>query len=163
MTDQNLPSIEYLHKRLRYESTTGRLWRNCADMPPKWNGRWADSEAFMTTNSRGYRQGSLGRRKFTAHRVIWALHHGAWPYGQFDHIDHDCVNNRIENLRQVTHMENMRNAAISCNNTSGFTGVCWVKSRGSWQAQIKVNRKTLHLGYFSDINEAVAARKKRTR
>jgi hypothetical protein len=37
MTDKNLPSIEYLHKRLRYDSETGKLfWKDCDEMPKHW-------------------------------------------------------------------------------------------------------------------------------
>ena len=46
------------------------------------------------------------------YRVIFWLHHGYWPL-YVDHIDHDCTNNRIENLRSVTHAENMRNRVDS--------------------------------------------------
>jgi hypothetical protein len=44
-------------------------------------------------------------------------------------------------------------------NTSGAVGVHWNKRDKRWVAQIRVNNKTLSLGYFKDINDAIAARK----
>jgi hypothetical protein len=35
----------------------------------------------------------------SAHRIVWALHHGAWPKQHLDHINRVRDDNRIENLR----------------------------------------------------------------
>ena len=45
-------------------------------------------------------------------------------------------------------------------NTSGVTGVCFDKRINKWYAQIKVkNKKRITLGYFTNFEEAVVARK----
>lgn len=49
--------------------------------------------------------------------------------------------------------------ATQRNNTSGQKGVTMNKNAGRWQAKISANGKTIHLGYFSDFEAAVAARK----
>lgn len=52
----------------------------------------------------------LGRTfDYGAHRVVWFLHHGAWPFPEIDHINRDPSDNRIENLRCATRSDNMRN------------------------------------------------------
>ena len=42
-------------------------------------------------------------------------------------------------------------------NTSGFVGVCWNKQVNKWQARIKIDGKSTHLGLFIDPKEAFAA------
>ena len=65
-----------------------------------------------------------------------------------DHGDSDGLNNQKYNLKICTHAENMRNMKKPSHNTSGFKGVHFYKSRNKWTAQIQVNLKTIHLGYF---------------
>lgn len=65
-----------------------------------------------------------------------------------DHGDSDGLNNQKYNLKTCTHAENMRNMKKPSHNTSGFKGVHFYKSRNKWTAQIQVNLKTIHLGYF---------------
>lgn len=87
------------------------------------------------------------------------MFNGETPDGmQIDHINHDRSDNRIQNLRMVTKISNGRNLTKKINNTSGVTGVSWYKSRGKWRVQIMVDRKSMHIGYFSDFESAVAAR-----
>ena len=51
----------------------------------------------------------------------------------------------------------MSNPPIA-SNTSGYNGV-YKNSNGTWSAQITFKRKTYYLGSFTDIQDAVAARK----
>jgi len=83
---------------------------------------------------------------------------GAWPPDQIDHVNGVRTDNRIENLRSVTHAENGRNQAIPRNNTSGVMGVARRTRGKKWHAQIKVGGKQIHLGSFDDKDEAIAAR-----
>ncbi|EOA5908665.1 AP2 domain-containing protein, partial [Salmonella enterica subsp. enterica serovar Brandenburg] len=50
-------------------------------------------------------------------------------------------------------------ASIGVNNTSGALGVWREKRRNKWVAEIKVDRRKIHLGQFDNFDEAVAARK----
>jgi len=79
---------------------------------------------------------------------------------EIDHIDGNPLDNRKENLRKVTHQENMQNQTkLPKNNTSGYIGVVWNKSNKKWDAQIKTNKKRFYLGSFEKIEDAVEARK----
>jgi hypothetical protein len=60
-----------------------------------------------------YVEGRKGSAFFRAHRAIWALHFGDWPQQTLDHINRDRADNRIENLRDVSHQENQRNRSIT--------------------------------------------------
>ena len=122
-----------------------------------WNGKWAGNQGFTSTAVNGYKQGRILRRQYLAHRVIWCLHYGEWPEFQVDHINGCRTDNRIENLRSAVNAENARNRGAQSNNTSGYKGVSFYKSRGNWEANIQVYGKTKRLGYFATPEEAYAA------
>jgi hypothetical protein len=156
---KSLPSVDYLRKRLRYEPETGKLfWLDYEGMPQRWLTRWAGKEAF-TAYSNGYLIGGICGVMFLAHRVAYAIHYGEWPDDQIDHINGVRRDNRISNLRVVNHQENLRNANMKRNNTSGITGVVLHKSTGKWLARICVGYRRIHIGYFDTLEEATAARK----
>jgi hypothetical protein len=167
-----LPSPEMLRKLLRYEPETGKLfWRErSADLfadgissaesrRSRWNTRYAGEEAFTAVNNHGYYQGTIFSAGYLSHRVIWAMANGEWPKDQIDHINGDRADNRLVNLRAVTHQENSMNQKMSCENTSGHTGVRWYKPLRKWNARIRVSGKYTHLGYFTSKDDAIAARK----
>jgi hypothetical protein len=159
MTAKDLPTVDYLRKRLRYEPDTGKLfWRDCESMPKGWKNRWTGKEAFTAEDCDGYRIGAVNYRTLRAHRVAWAMHFGGWPAGFLDHINGITNNNVIANLRMVTNQENQKNIFMKSHNTSGFTGVYWHKPTQKWQARINVNSRGKSLGLFDTIEEAMAAR-----
>lgn len=107
----------------------------------------------------GYFQVRFMNKIYLTHRVVWEMFNGQIPDGmQIDHVNHIRNDNRIENLRMVTKIDNGKNLTKKTNNTSGFTGVSWSKRKGKWRAQIMVDRKNINIGYFSDFESAVAAR-----
>ena len=76
-----------------------------------------------------------------------------------DHIKHNLLDNRKSQLRIVTYSQNGQNQKINSKNTSGYTGVCWSKTHNKWRAHIKLNGKQIFLGYHTDINNAINARR----
>lgn len=108
----------------------------------------------------GYAQVKVNGRNLRAHRVIYAIVHGEIPEGEIDHINGNRMDNRIENLREVSSSENAHNSKKPKTNTSGFPGVYWNTRDQKWVARIRVNYRQIFLGYFDDLNEAVEARKK---
>lgn len=76
-----------------------------------------------------------------------------------DHINRNRLDNRKENLREVTRQENMKNKSMYKSNSSGHKGVKWNKNLNKWQVQITVDKKRIHLGVFEDIQSAIFARK----
>lgn len=65
-----------------------------------------------------------------------------------------------ENCKWSTQSEQNRNQRLSNRNTSGHKGVDWDKRSSKWCSRITVNRKTIHLGYYGKLEDAVDARKK---
>lgn len=78
-----------------------------------------------------------------------------------DHINRDRLDNRKINLRVCKHTANMLNQNLHNNNRSGYAGVVWNKKCNKWQSQIKCNYKTIYLGLFDDIKEAIQVRKEK--
>ena len=104
----------------------------------------------------GYKQIMIDGSRFFAHVLVWLWHCGEFPNNPIRHIDGDRLNNRIENLLCANRKIGQK---TFCNNTSGITGVYWHKNNKKWIAQITVNNRIKHLGTFSDMNDAVKARK----
>ncbi len=71
-----------------------------------------------------------------------------------DHINGDPLDNRRSNLRSCTQSQNHMNKLKLSNNTSGYKGVFWHKTAKRWRAQITLNSKAKHLGYFGSPEEA---------
>ena len=76
-----------------------------------------------------------------------------------DHINHNVLDNRKNNLRICGVRENSINKCKMSNNTSGITGVYWKKDRNKWGARIVVNGKCIYLGYFVNKEDAIKIRK----
>jgi hypothetical protein len=70
------------------------------------------------------------------------------------HVDGSHTQDKLVNLRIVTHQENQQNRK---NTSSKFAGVSWYKTRGKWQALVWINGKRKHLGWFTSEHEAAKA------
>lgn len=108
-------------------------------------------------NSEGYRRIGIKGKSYLSHRLAWLYEYGHFPKNETDHINHYKTDNKICNLRDVTGQENQKNELLTKRNTSGTVGVGRFKSK--WYARIGVNRKTISLGYFKDIKDAIRIRK----
>ena len=76
-----------------------------------------------------------------------------------DHIDRNSLNNRLENLRELTNGENTRNAekhrtSINGTPSSKYKGVSWSKRHKKWSAYVRINNRKKHLGYFLNEDDA---------
>lgn len=77
---------------------------------------------------------------------------------EVDHINLDTLDNRHSNLRICTHQQNQINQPLQRNNTSGICGVSWYAPRNKYRARIKICQHDIHLGYYSNLVEAIQAR-----
>lgn len=130
---------------------------NCAI----WNGKFAGKAALSSPDKRGYLTGNLFSKPAKAHRVIWAIVHSEWP-DEVDHINGDPSDNRLSNLRAVSHRENGRNLKLKSNNSTGICGV-WCRPSGRWAATITVAGRSKTIGTFDTVEQAVSARRKAER
>jgi hypothetical protein len=163
MRDKDIISPHTLREILDYDPLTGVMrWRYRSPETFKYGGRILEHKAnsfnsrflgvvaFATKERKGYMTGAINGKRFKAHRVAWAIHHGEWPKDKIDHVNGDKSDNRIENLREADNPQNGFNRGKNSNNTSGYKGVCWHKASNTWVAKIKAHGKWYHLGYFDD-------------
>lgn len=75
-----------------------------------------------------------------------------------DHRDRNIFNNKRDNLREATRSQNNMNKKAQVNNKLGIKGVCFNKSKGKYEAYIKMNYEKIHLGSFNTKEEAKETR-----
>jgi len=145
-------SLEELKSLLKYDENTGVF-------------TWIKNNKIAGTvdkksKSRSYIKIGINGSCYKAHRIAWYYFYGKESTLQLDHKDHNGLNNKINNLREVTNQENLRNTNIFNTNTSGVLGVRLNKKSNKWNAQITVNGKNIWLGSFLTKEDALIIRKK---
>lgn len=132
----------------------------------KWTGKWSclnDNKP----NFHGYIPIGINKKLYRLHRIIYKYFNPDWDINdnpqknQIDHININPLDNRIENLRAVNHSQNQRNQKKLPNCSSKYRGVCQDKKKNKWKAQITINSKVKHLGYFDTEEEAAEEYKKK--
>lgn len=145
-------TVEQLKSSLNYDPNTGIFTRKCKSECA------SHGEVAGYIDEEGYRRIRVCGRKYKAHRLAWLYVYGGVPECQIDHANGDPGDNRIGNLRLVSGSQNKQNSSIYSNNTSGFKGVSWMNVRGpKWRASLRVNGKSIHVGYYETPKEAHSA------
>ena len=164
---KEIPSQDYLRECFEYRD--GWLFwkrrpvehfKNLHDCSV-WNKRMAGKRAGHTykrqNGKNGYIKFSINDVSFTAHRIIWIWHYGAiLNRMQIDHINGNGFDNRIENLRLATIMQNSQNKWTPEIKVSGLPkGV--VYSRKKFMVKISINGAKKYLGTFDKVEDAAQA------
>jgi hypothetical protein len=74
---------------------------------------------------------------------------------EIDHKNRIRNDNMFDNLRLATHMQNCTNRVLSI---SGVLGVAWYKPTKKWRVLIRTGKKKAHIGYYTKLEDAIAAR-----
>lgn len=146
-------TVERLKEVMQYDPETGKFCRLIttnhrakAGDEPGWN------------HCQGYRAIAIDGRCYLAHRLAWFFMTGEWPV-EVDHRNRNRLDNRWENLRNVTHQQNAQNVAVEKDFklTTKLAGVSWDKSTSNWKSSICVDGRQKHLGRFDTDAAAHAA------
>jgi hypothetical protein len=138
---------ERLIALLRYEPSTGNFYWI------KTGTRVKAGQIAGTTGNHGYRAIKIDGSMYLSHRLAWLYVHGDMPKHGIDHINRIGVDNRLCNLREATASQNMVNRRLKTN-TSGFIGASYHKGHGKYSANISIDGKKKHLGYFESAEDA---------
>lgn len=140
-----LPPLHRLTAELSYDPSTGEF---------RWlrgkQGRNADLSVAQYVNN-GYRRIQVDGRTYLAHRLAFYMAHRREPVGEIDHIDGNRANNKIDNLREATRVENARNR-----HSRGVFKHPHRQAR-PYTARIQFDGKLKHIGVFATYDEAAAA------
>lgn len=146
-----LPTQARLHELIAYDPETG----SCVWLVARSRGVKA-GDPVGHTGKRGFTNVSVdGHGGILLHRLIWCYMTGEWPSRIVDHEDRDRANNRWSNFRLATPVESARNRVRKKGSKTGFRGV-YADGKG-FQAQIKIDGASKHLGYFKTPEDAHAA------
>lgn len=115
----------------------------------KWTAKLrSNGKGFVA--KRNSKKGGLQKVVYMSRQILDAA-----PGFDVDHINHDTLDNRRENLRIATHRQNLLNKGPRANNKSGFKGVC--RARKKWRAEIAIDGERIRLGHFDTPELAHAA------
>lgn len=149
-------SKKTIRKNLYYDPKTGIFTRRLANCNSVKVGEVAGG-----VDAEGYLVIRINKTKYMAHRLALIYTHGkkAIKNKFADHINHNRMDNRLENLRIVTKQENSQNRLRSKNNTSSVSGVHFAKHCNKWQSRISIQGERINLGLFTCFTEAVKVRR----
>lgn len=149
---------EILREHFRYEPETGHLFWAKPDSKNRRNLidpiGFRDKDGYLVTCT------SLGGKpkNYRVHRLVWVYVHGQIT-NHIDHINGIRDDNRLCNLREVTHQQNMMNR-VRHKSKSAFRGIYAYGNKRGWVAQISVNGRMKHIGCYKTPEEASAAYEK---
>lgn len=117
----------------------------------KWHAWWNGYRWYAKRNNKNHH---INRESTLMHREIMNAPKGV----QVDHRNGNGLFNLKENLRFVTNQQNAFNKkSAHKNNKLRIKGVSWNKEKKKFQAQIMLNYKRIHIGYFNVLGDADSA------
>ena len=87
----------------------------------------------LTPQPNGYCQIKINNQHYGLHRIIYKIFNPDWDINdnlQIDHINRNRNDNRIENLRLVSHSQNQRNKTAK--------GYLFDKQKNKWRGHIRI-------------------------
>jgi hypothetical protein len=97
-------------------------------------------------------------RRDDGSRTSTSIHRFLTGWDRVDHVNGNGLDCRRSNMRPATNAENQRNRHQQANNSSGYIGVAWDRTRQKWMAYVGHEGKFRSAGRFSDPEAAAIAR-----
>lgn len=150
-------TVDYLKTLISYDAETGKCYRiGYYDRHKNYVPCNYEIKGVTRKGEYGYIRTSIDGKRYVIHKLIYFYMTGEWC-DTIDHIDGDCRNNKFSNLRSTDRLGNMSNLKLKTTNQTGYNGVA-IKY-GKYYAHAQKDNKRYFRGYFSTIDEAIAARK----
>ena len=128
-------------REIKYDLETGEIFsKNYSFKERPW-------EVKPPFEGGGYLRMAVGGKQYLHHRIIYKIYNPNWKIdnsllgNSIDHINGTTTDNRIENLRNLTHQKNHFNRPTA-------KGCYFVKSTNKWEAKIMLNGKSKYLGSY---------------
>jgi hypothetical protein len=106
-----------------------------------------------SVDSKDYPRTSILNKRIAIHTILINPDRNQFV----DHINHNPLDNRRQNLRLCTRQQNNFNTIKRHSCISEYKGVTWCKTTNRWRAQISLNKKSINLGRFDNEIEAAKA------
>lgn len=95
----------------------------------------------------------VGGKRYLAHRLAWMYVNRSFPNECVDHINGDNSDNRICNLREASHAQNMQNhRKARSDSNSKLIGA--MPHQGKWRSDIVLHGRKTYLGVFDTKEDA---------
>ncbi len=110
------------------------------------------------SNKENYIVTTIDKKTTYLHRLIVS----AQTDDYVDHINHNTLDNRVENLRICSNSENLMNRGkVPSSNSSGVIGVIFINERNKWRSEIVIpkTKRNKFLGYYTNKDDAIKARR----
>ena len=129
-----------------------------------WNidtflGRARFGKVAGSLSNEGYVLISIDKKRYLAHRLAWLYVTGKWPQEYIDHKNTIRSDNRWNNLREASKIQNGGNRKRTKNKKSGLPKGVY-KHENNYRAQLVGRKEGKNLGTYKSIEEAVQAYEK---
>lgn len=160
LTRRPLPPLDYLHQLFLVDETSPSGLRRKKTVSS--NAREGDVAGIYMPKTRYWVVNiTYNKQKHTyyVHRLVYAMATGKNIDNTFiDHVETTEKRNVIQNLREASHQQNMRNRGRSKSKyTSQYKCVYWNEKRQRWIAKMQANGKYIWIGTFDSEVEAALA------
>ena len=141
-------TAQELRELVEYDPATGKfIWRQ--------SGKCAGSiHKAQDRRRQTFCQLMINRKNYKCSRLAFLYMTGRFP-SEIDHINRNSLDDRWENLREVSRAENEWNKGPYRNSKTGLRGV--YPQKGFYIARIRRNGKRITIGQFATSIEAYQA------
>lgn len=151
-----LPDIEYLRTRISVDVNSGIVrWIDATKHHQILVGKEAGC-ARKNSSGKFYWHIKIDGYPYKRAAIVYLFKNGRCHENLIDHINGDSLDDRSENLREATQMQNAWNHKKRSRRIELPMGVRNMAS-GKFQARIACNKKMIHLGTYDTPEQASAA------